>query len=235
MAGAGVPYALTSRYERILNALSDAASQSNTGFVYSRQSLVPCFRRLGDSIIFDCYLFLRDWRRRPTTSKDKVEIVIHIQETMDGTATSLEKSTVRIGYFNADGGNLAPLHTVHFDYGPNEDLHPTFHAQLSPEPIVIPAEYHEELSCELQFPPPQFRLTCFPWARIPTSDMTLPSVLLCLAADHIGGSFFREFRSQLIEIHREMPLPAFDSLRDSFKASDTHIRSDHWFAHMTDQ
>lgn len=231
MAGGGVPYALTSLYEQVLTALDEAATGSNAGFVFKKQSLVSCFRRGATSITFDCYLLLRDWRWRPTTNSERVEIVVHAQEEISDDMSELKKSTVRVSYYLEDAQSLDPLHTVHFDYGPALACHPMFHAQIASNPVVVPEADRGELDCDLTFP--SAGLKCFEGSRIPTSDMTLSSVLLCLAADHIGGQFFSELRAKLHEIQTQMPRPNFTELKDSIRADELRLRSSHWFAHMT--
>jgi hypothetical protein len=219
-----------SLYEQVLEALQEAAETSNTGFVFRKQSLVSCFRRATSAIEFDCYLLLRDWRWRPTTAKERVEILVHAQEEISDDAVQLNRSTVRVTYYLVNANNLAPLHTVHFDYGRMEPCHPAFHVQVAADPVVLPDTDRTELECDFAFP--QQTGSCFQGARIPTADMTLSSVLLCLAADHIGGAFFSEFRAKLREIQQRMPQPVFAELRASIAAEPNNLRSFHWFAHM---
>jgi hypothetical protein len=88
----------------------------------------------------------------------------------------------------------------------------------------------QALKIDFNLPGP--RPKCVRNARIPTCDMTFPSVLVALAADHIGGEHFNTFRNRASELQEEMPLPLIEKLRKSLKAESRDLRSTHWFAHF---
>jgi hypothetical protein len=119
---------------------------------------------------------------------------------------------------------------MHFDYGDELACHPVFHVQSCPEMVELSQDDAEAL--EFDFPNDTWRAICFKYARIPTSDMTFSSVLLCLAADHMRPEFFSEFMGAVREVHGRMPLPAFTRLKSSIAREPNHLRSFHWYAHM---
>ena len=85
-----------------------------------------------------------------------------------------------------------------------------------------------DLQLKLQEPSSE----CWVTTRIPTSDMTLASVLYCLVADHLGAAFFGQFAERVHSIQERLPPPGFDALKDSIQKSLAHFKSSHWFAHM---
>jgi hypothetical protein len=228
-----VNYRICSVYERLLEAIDDAAAKANAGAVRRRQSRVSNFKRQGSVVEFGCYVIFENWKWRASHTHERVTIVLHAQEELAANCTALNRSTVRVSYFDARDDGVRPLHTVHFDFGPQQICHPTFHAQLTADPIIPPDDEAEELKCEVHFTPTFDKGRCFQNARIPTCDMTLASVLLCLAADHLGVEFFREFKANVIEIQKSMPVPSYDEeMRKSLGGDLRRLSSSHWFAHL---
>ena len=74
---------------------------------------------------------------------------------------------------------------------------------------------------------------CWVTTRIPTPDMTLPSVLYCLVADHLGAGIFTQFADKVHSLlQNRIPAPNFDTLMSSLQESSSHFKSSHWFAHL---
>jgi len=218
-------------YERLVTALEDASCRANCGTIKCTEPLLARFRlEQGGLVIFDGCLHLIEWKARGSSAKKRVNILIHIQELIRRSDRVLLRSTVRVCYFNIEQTTATLLLSVHFDYGPEQDAHPVFHAQVSNQPIELPAKDAEGL--EFQFAPAPSDPVCFNNARIPTADMTFPSVLLCLAADHLGQPFFSEFMEQIRDLQGKMPLAGFEKLKGSIASEPNHLRSSHWFAHM---
>jgi hypothetical protein len=219
-------------YERLLAATESTAAQSNVGTVRRPQSLSGRFRRDQQGIVFECVIVLENWRWRASKTNEKVTIVVHVQESLTADGNTLQRSTVRVSYFAARDNNADWLHTVHFDFGPQQACHPTFHAQLTEEAVIPSGQDAAELGCDVMFGTREGR--CFKNARIPTSDMTFSSVLLCLAADHIRAEFFSQFKAEIVQIQRDMPMPNYDpAMKQSLQADVTRIGSSHWFAHVS--
>jgi len=158
-------------------------------------------------------------------------MVVWAQEEIADKPPEILKSTVRVSYFTTQDACAKLLHTVHFDYDcPPQDNHPLFHAHLTSEAITIPAPQAREIRFNWQIDPA--KVLCFQNAKIPTSDMTLSSVLLCLAADHMVTKFVQEYVKSLKKIENNLPTPKCDTLRDSLISGPNNLRSWHWFAHM---
>jgi len=232
-----VRYDLWSPYESLVNALGKAADQAGCGDIWTSPPIGSWLQpsENGD-VELDGYLHLARWKSRCEHSK-LVHILLHAQETIldDRGGPMLLKSNVRVYYYRTDA---TLLQSVHFDYGKPQAAHPLFHAQVSNvEPSGLSTGEAEEL--RFGFTAGAAGLTCYRDARIPTSDMTLPSVLLCLAADHLDSDdasqdkrFFREFRDELLRLQDRLPKPSIPSMLDSLKAQSDHLHSSHWFAHM---
>jgi len=225
-----VKYEVSSRYEQLMIAIEDAANQANAGIVHRRQSMVGCFHKHSDNVTFRCYLVMENWKWRAAKTSENVTIVVQAKETLSKDARTLIESVVGVSYFEMIRAKPEVLHSVHYDFGPPLECHPTFHAQFTAQPFIPPSDEISELNCDLQFGHSTGR--CFKNARIPTSDMTFASVLLCLAADHIGGQFFTEFKAKVLEIQRSMPKPSYETLRKSLGTDRSRLGSSHWFAHM---
>lgn len=224
-----VPYRISGMYERLLVNFEDVALRANAGTVHYQRCATSCFSRSASAIEFECYLVLMGWPWRAGTTTERVNIVLQAQEAMSTNASSLTRSTVRVSYFAQQDETVEFLHSMHFDFGiPPQQCHPLFHAQVSDEPIVPPDDVLRELDCDLLIPQQKGR--CFKNARIPTSDMTLSSVLLCIAADHLPIEYFAEFRGMIEECESEFAQPTFDPLQESWQRN-RRFRSVHWFAH----
>ncbi len=233
MAGARafLPYEVVNAYERLVAALEDASSDADCGFIKYTDPLPACFKFDHEGLaIFDCCLHLTEWKARGSSAKERVNILVHIHEAFRRSDRVLVRSTVQVSYFRIEKTSATLLQSVHFDYGPEQDAHPLFHAQISNEPIKLSAEDEEGL--EFQFARTPCNVVCFKNARIPTSDMTFPSVLLCLAADHFGQPFFSEFMERVLDLQEKMPRADFQKLKASIASDPDHLRSSHWFAHM---
>lgn len=230
MAGGGLLSGkLMAAYDTLIKAFQDAGTDANCGFVECTDPLVSCFSLTDDgSVIFNAFFHLIEWR----AGNESIDILVHVQEMIERNSEILAKSTVHVSYFKVHDRKACLLHSIHFDYGKEEEaFHPRFHAQLCPEPVQLPADVAKKLEFEYELAPPGAAI-CFKDARIPTSDMTFPSVLLCLAADHLHQPFFSNFRESVLKLQENMPQPNFDSLRGSITANPEHLRSSHWFAHM---
>jgi hypothetical protein len=228
MSAGALAYDLLSPYETLVAELENVADHSGCGSIKQAGPMRERFKKEANgSISFDCVLLLRNWHAR----KERIHIVVHVQESITGKKSDyiLTRSTVRVSYYSIRGTKATPLHTVHFDYGPEQACHPIFHAQISPDCVQIPAEDLIDLGHELEA---QGAANIFKNARIPTSDMTLSSVLLCLVADHIDHAFFSDFRGRVRELQDRLPRPSFEKTRASLLAQSNHFRSVHWFAHM---
>jgi hypothetical protein len=226
MAAGGLEYATMSAYEALVESFVKAVDKAACGYV-KNMPILSCFRPEGDgTVTFDSCLHLQNWGQ-----KEQVSILVRAQESIRrGRPPVLLKSTVRVCYFRTDQERATLLQSMHFDYGEEQDCHAVFHAQLCPEAIQLSPD--EVDATEFYFPQEFPRAICVKNARIPTSDMTFSSVLLCLAADHMRVEFFREFLASVRDVHEKMPLPPFENLKRSIAKEPGHLRSIHWFAHM---
>ncbi len=221
-------------YDNLLAAFEDSSIEADCGFVEKVCPLSGCFRpRNHDRIEFACTIHCKDWKWKSTTSsrlQKKVSILIHAREAIRKRDRTLLSSVVQVNYLAVEDGQSQLLQSVHFDYDLCHRDHPVFHAQITDDCIAIADTEVEPLKIDFAFPNP----TCsrLRSARIPTCDMTFGSVLLCLAADHIGGKIFSEFRSRAMELQQKMPLPLMPKLRRSLVTEFTNVRSSHWFAHL---
>lgn len=189
-----------------------------------------CFRS-DDSVefTFDCILYLKRWRWRGVSTKERINILVHARERIRRADQVILSSTVCVNYFTVLGDHLELLQAFHYDFDPGQKDHPLFHMQVTNRCIALPAADIEELEVQMPASVTPAVLRC---ARVPTCDMTLASVLLCLAADHVGGPLFAEFLTKICELQNEMPQPNIETLGQSLGAPVKNVRSSHWFRHM---
>lgn len=222
-------------YDRLLQKFREAAENASVGTVRFRPSIHACFASSRGESEFDCYLYLKDWRWRPRVGQggDIVSIVVRAREVIRHAPLEILKSNVGVSYFKVENECAKLLQTIHFDFAEpkdDKDNHPVFHAQLTGKAIAIPESQAKEIRFDCQVD--QTQVPCYRDARIPTSDMTLSSVLLCLVADHMLAHFVQQYMKALKQIENNLPVPRCDALRGSLAEGSHHVRSWHWFAHM---
>jgi hypothetical protein len=230
MAGGPVlPGETIAAYDGLVRALQQASEDANVGFVEWIELPSGCFRvdaADNDVVSLDIVIHLAHWRAGNGT----VSILVNGREHIRRSTREIIKSTVHVSYFGIKNNTASHLHSIHFDYDGEQDNHPVFHAQLCNDTVDIGPESAEKLGFEYKLA--HSKAVCFKRSRIPTSDMTLPSVLLCLAADHLEAQFFNDFVELVKTFQDKMPLPTFDSTKASIAGKPNHLRSSHWFAHM---
>jgi hypothetical protein len=231
MAGGGaLKYAITNAYDALVLALQDASDKANVGTVEWIAPPSSCFRvdsKDEDLALLDATIHLAEWKAGSGT----ISILLRVREAIRRSTEDLVKSTVLVHYYGIKNKTATHLHSIHFDYDGEQDHHPVFHAQLCNDVASLAANDAEKLG--FQYVRKESRPPCFKRARIPTSDMSLPSVLLCLAADHMKREFFMEFLESVKSVEEKMPLPAFERTKASLAGKPHHLRSSHWFAHMS--
>jgi hypothetical protein len=173
-------------------------------------------------------LYLKGCPCLKLSGKKRLDVQIRALETLEKSSWSLTKSTVYLNYLVLSNSKLRPVRLLHFDF---EDggraRHPFFHAQMIDE--VIPRNM-SSLGAEIEpIAQPRSNQELVP-SRIPTSDMTLASVLYCLAADHLDSGKFNQFATRVRGIQDRLPKLRFDALKTSLDASKD-FKSSHWFAH----
>jgi len=222
-----LPYKVTGKYESLIVALSKVGTDADCGEATLLKPIASCFRSAGSSVVeFDCVLSLKSWRWKGVSKNERINILVHAKESIRRADHVLLKSTVCVNYFTGTADAPLLLQAFHYDYDPEPFDHPLFHMQVTNRCIALTAA--DIASLEVRLPiegaPPVLRC-----ARVPTCDMTLASVLLCLAADHVGGTIFNEFMEKICELQADLPQPAIELLGNSLGAPVRNVRSSHWF------
>jgi hypothetical protein len=229
MAGAGLRGQTVAAYDDLVYALKETSENAGVGFVEWIDLPSAAFKpdqAQQNITLLDLKIHLVEWQ----AGTGHVSILIQVREAIDRTTQSLRKSTVLVNYFQIRDGSAKHLHSMHFDFEGEQANHPVFHAQLCTDRVVVPEESARKLAFEYQLD--HSVPSCFHRARIPTSDMTFASVLLCIAADHLEAKFFKEFLQSVIDIQAKMPLPPCARTRGSIVGTADQLRSYNWFAHM---
>lgn len=233
-----LPSKVTAAYEQLVTTLEEAGFQDNCGEIKWIRPPMGCFSNFqtetGRSLVrFECHLHFSQWNFRGSKEKSnkKINILLRAREDIERSPLLMISSTVAITYFTIEKGKATVLQSIHFDFDGKQDRHPLFHAQVTKKPIAISAEDRESL--KINYDLADSENSWYRDARIPTSDMTFPSVLLCLAADHLQNQIFKGFLGTVRELQKRMPRPAFQTIKESLRAEPDHFCSSHWFAHCS--
>jgi len=229
------PSKVRSAYENFLEAFYATVHGANRNVSFSDRPVASCFTESGkgQTVEFKKCLYLKDWPSRKLPASKRLDIAVMALEEITRDSWQLKRSTVYLNYFVVSNATAVLVQSLHYDFqeGGQRD-HPFFHVQLTYE--TIPENDLRsngfDLQLKLQEPPSN----CWVTTRIPTSDMTLASVLYCLVADHLGAGYFDQFAERVHSILELLPSASFDPLRNSIQNSSAHFKSSHWFAHMRD-
>jgi hypothetical protein len=226
-------------YETVLESFRTAVEEAGRQVFFPDRPVASSFTGSGQATVeFKRCLYLRDLPSRQLSGSKRLDVVIMASEELQkGTGEherelwTLRKSKVQLNYIVVgDGiGKLAQALRFDFDQAGQPD-HPFFHVQLNDELIAAGECLTGHVDFEVQIP--SERSECCVTTRIPTCDMTLASVLYCVAADHLGGPIFKQFAQKVISLEDRLPPLRFDALKNSIATSPLHFKSVHWFAHM---
>jgi hypothetical protein len=231
-----VPHDLSDAYEGLLTGIQTAGDSANCGPVYSSMPLKNAFNKgtNADEANFDCVIYLKGWKWRGSShTTATIDILVKVQEILRLRPTlQLNSSTVRVSYFETVDQIARLRGSIHYDhiYPPQDDQHPSFHAQLDNHAV----EPEGEVKAYFRYTVEPSKFDPFNHVRIPTADMTLSSVFLCLAADHLPRECFAGFKKKFLELQDRLPHPIIDDLRWSFNLGaganrPIHLKSSHWY------
>lgn len=227
-----VPYDVVSAYESFLGEFQKAVEGANGQVLLGPVPLRNCFVRLDhDNVVFDFCLYLKGCPCSKLPRRKRLDVVIRALETLDRESWSLIRSTVYLNYLVLSNSRLRAIRLLHFDFEEGgQSRHPFFHVQLMDR---LNAQDIRNFGINLTPKPPHGSNQEWVPSRIPTPDMTLASVLYCLAADHLENGEFRQFEKRVRTIQDRLPILQFRALRKSLGASK-HFKSSHWYAHSKD-
>ncbi|HKW76716.1 MAG TPA: hypothetical protein VJN64_14390 [Terriglobales bacterium] len=234
MSSAGVPNHISSAYEdflgRFLQAAEDCNCTVSTPSRPIRSSFFPGAD--GAEVVFDTSLLLKKLPSRRLPGGKRLDVAIRARETLSRTNWSILKSTVYVNYFVVSDPAVYLVQCLHYDFvRGGQKSHPLFHLQLDSE--MIPDDRLLELGLNLdEVRRESAARECWITTRIPTADMTFPSVLYCIAGDHLPEAVFTQFAQQSNKIRERLPVLDFAELKSSMESSPRHFKSFHWFAHM---
>jgi hypothetical protein len=227
----GTPNKIRSAYEDFLEFFRIAV-EDNAGWVFSPdRPLGSCFTDSGQaSVEFKRCLYAKNLPCKYLGGSKRLDVVIFgLEELEKDDPWRVKKSTVYLNYFIVSDGKAQLVQALHFDF--DEEMqanHALFHLQLSND--LIPDEDRRSAHFDLELQPPGQANECRVTTRIPTPDMTLTSVLYCLAADHLRSDIFGQFAERVGPIQDRLPPLHFDALKSSVEKSSLHFKSSHWFA-----
>lgn len=134
-------------------------------------------------------LYFENWPYR-VSSRENIDIVVDICETIRKSDAACIKSAVTVNYFLRDGSEVYACDAIKYDYSEDADpQHPICHAQnlnriINPLPESFDTGttiLQEALSKRQQA------------ARIPTAFVNLAGLLAKVTADHLSNGAYAEF------------------------------------------
>lgn len=227
------PNQVRSAYEDFLNFFQIAVEDNDGHVFFPDAPLHSCFTDSGQaSVEFKRCLYIKNLPCRRLSAGKRLDVVIvGMEELAKNDPWRVNRSTVYLNYFVVSNAAAQLVQSLHFDFDETGQAnHAFFHVQLSDELI----SEGDRLSAHFDLPLQAIAQSneCWVTTRIPTPDMTMTSVLYCLAADHLRSDIFGQFADNIDPIQSRLPPLRFDALKNSVQRSSTHLKSSHWFAHM---
>src|SRR5208283_1891546 len=109
--------------------------------------------------LFDCILYLKSWRWKGVSKKERINILIHARERIRQDNQSLLASSVCVNYFNGPSDRPELLQAFHYDYTADQPDHPLFHMQVTDRCIDLSDSDSNQLEMKIpaESPPPVLR------------------------------------------------------------------------------
>jgi len=184
-------------------------------------------------VVFERCFYLKKWPSRLVGVSKRLDIIVHALEEFTPKWV-LTKSTVYVNYLIVSNSKAKLVQSLHYDFDANARPtypHPIFHVQLNVEFVRFSENELRSMGFDAELDVPQEHNECRVTSRIPTPEMTFPSVLYCLVADHLGAGIFKDFAEDVDPMLKEqLPHPDIALLKTSLRESPAHIKSSHWFA-----
>ena len=150
-------------------------------------------------------IFLSNWPITKKVPHPTVDISVHAAFWYKTNDLLHTRSSVYLTYYKRDTVKMVaePFANLRFDYHPDTDdgAHPLLHAHVFSNDIpelmpLFPKGYKIEWDTIKRY---------MGSLRVPVPNMTLPSVLLCLVACHLGAGKAKELLSKTEDQRQEFP------------------------------
>jgi hypothetical protein len=222
---------ISEAYSSFLLRFNSTCQDGNYSIRYD--GFVPKLIRTGSAtpnrICVEGIIYLREWPYKVVSRQKKVDILIRGTEQFDNEGTECVYSNVHVNYMTVSPtGTARVIENIHYDFEAIPgDAHPFFHAQFANNEVsdqlgrsVVGFEYGIDS---------RDRSTRYKNMRIPTAHMNVPSVLLCLAADHMKGANFQELIEHVRRSNHSLPGASCQRMRESFANGKDFCKSFHWY------
>jgi hypothetical protein len=173
-----VPYRVVGAYEKFLEEFRQALEDADAQVSFPDVPLASCFTESGEAatVAFKRCLYLKDCPCRKLPRGKRLDVVVMALEKITRASWALKSSTVYLNYFVVSNSEARLVQSLHYDFMEGgQPNHPFFHVQLTDEPI--PEADLRGTGFDLELKLTDLSNECWVTTRIPTSDMTLASVL----------------------------------------------------------
>jgi hypothetical protein len=174
-------------------------------------------------------IYLKDWPYKVVTRQKKIDILVKGTEHFDSDGSSCVYSNVHVNYLTISRSGVARvIENIHYDFEADSGVaHPVFHAQFANNEVSDEAG---RLTVGFDYGINSMeRFARYKNMRVPTAHMNIPSVLLCLAADHMKWTFFQELIVEIRSGNPTLPEAACQRMRKSFAGGQDFCKSIHWY------
>jgi hypothetical protein len=131
---------MTSQEKALRDFAQFAGTRADCGEVAVAKPVLSCFRSDGaGEVSFDCTLYLKSWRWKGVSTKERINILIQAKERIRRADRVLLSSTVCVNYFTSSDRQMQLLQAFHYDYDPAQKGHPLFHMQVTNRCIALSA------------------------------------------------------------------------------------------------
>jgi hypothetical protein len=163
----------------------------------------------------------------------ELEILIYpLEQIRIDDPWNIKRSQVEVAYlyFDVNTDRTTLLLAFHFDFSVDEATqepaakHPLFHATLTHDLMQLGGLLQQRKVDTM-------RMQGMPEVRLPTAHMSLPSVLMSVAADHFSAAQFEIFLRSVREA-RPYPTMANDPFKKRMEKQKNRMRSCAWYADL---
>lgn len=174
-------------------------------------------------------IYLQNWPLRGAGPAEKIHILINGLETYIQSTKLMRKSSIQVLYTEVTGAGAKTLMALHYDFDHVvQAAHPVFHAQFGMGDFTHPS--FKEMGFRSAVPPAPTGVI-FNSVRIPTAGMSLASVLMSIAADHLDAKFL----NQIITVCESSQLVKWNAKCDALQArlaTGTMLPSYQWYTKL---
>jgi hypothetical protein len=218
-------------YEFFLLRFDSVCRQSD--YFVRREAFAPksitCDCQPFNRICVSGMIYLKDWPYKVVSKQKKIDILVRATEHFPTDGSSSVYSNVHVNYLSiTHQGNAKVVENIHYDFSAKPEVaHPFFHAQFANN-VIDDESGRSNVGFDYLIDSSN-RERRYKNMRVPTAHMNLPSVLVCLAADHMQSASFESLLKELRVGPQRLPEASCQRMRQAFAGGRDFCKSIHWY------